>query len=271
MTSNEIGPIIVIVLFIIGLIIFSVRASRISYVKSNSILIGELRSLNSEFTFIKIREYTKYYFAHDTKRKFDRDSPYDFMNRHVYENLNSYKDLTNKISINLSMYNNYLDSYDNLRDFNGQVPDNSKLKEKVFIKYEEMLYRSMKFNSPTTNFFVEYYITYTSPKGQNHYKDCAEYPMNIIEQNIYEIEVDIKKKKTRQYRIKAERSIMTDSKRYEIMKRDNFKCKICGSSANDGVKLHVDHIYPVSRGGKSTNDNLQTLCDRCNMGKSDKI
>ena len=41
-------------------------------------------------------------------------------------------------------------------------------------------------------------------------------------------------------------------------------------TAKDGVKLHVDHIIPVYKGGKTTMSNLQTLCDRCNLGKSDK-
>ncbi len=55
------------------------------------------------------------------------------------------------------------------------------------------------------------------------------------------------------------------------MRRDGFKCQICGSTAKDGVKLHVDHIIPVSKGGKTEPKNLRTLCDRCNLGKSDKI
>lgn len=55
--------------------------------------------------------------------------------------------------------------------------------------------------------------------------------------------------------------------RYEILKRDHFRCTLCGASANDGVKLHVDHIFPVSRGGSTTRANLRTLCAQCNLGK----
>lgn len=68
-----------------------------------------------------------------------------------------------------------------------------------------------------------------------------------------------------------QRRLMTDSLRYDILRRDNFRCQICGATAADGVQLHVDHIFPVSKGGKTEPSNLRTLCDRCNRGKSDKI
>ena len=59
--------------------------------------------------------------------------------------------------------------------------------------------------------------------------------------------------------------------RYQVLKRDNFKCCACGASpAKDpAVKLHIDHIIPWSKGGETTLENLQILCSRCNIGKRD--
>lgn len=58
--------------------------------------------------------------------------------------------------------------------------------------------------------------------------------------------------------------------RFLTMKRDNFKCKNCGRSpaTEHSVILHVDHIYPWSKGGETIIENLQTLCSKCNYGKS---
>lgn len=75
----------------------------------------------------------------------------------------------------------------------------------------------------------------------------------------------------RQRYIAAERRIMTASMRYDVMRRDNFRCVLCGASAEDGVQLHVDHIVPLAKGGKTEISNLRTLCDRCNLGKGAKI
>lgn len=61
--------------------------------------------------------------------------------------------------------------------------------------------------------------------------------------------------------------------RFLVMQRDNFKCCACGASpAKDpSVELHIDHIIPWSKGGETVMDNLQTLCSKCNLGKSDLL
>jgi hypothetical protein len=60
------------------------------------------------------------------------------------------------------------------------------------------------------------------------------------------------------------------SLRFRIFKRDKYRCQICGRSADDGVKLEVDHKIAWANGGGNDIDNLWTLCNECNAGKSDK-
>src|SRR5213592_2305758 len=57
--------------------------------------------------------------------------------------------------------------------------------------------------------------------------------------------------------------------RFRVMLRDNFRCRSCGRSpaTHFGVVLHVDHINPWAKDGRTTYENLQTLCSDCNMGK----
>jgi hypothetical protein len=64
----------------------------------------------------------------------------------------------------------------------------------------------------------------------------------------------------------TKRKAISKKIRFEIFKRDNFKCQYCGSSAPD-VILHVDHIKPVARGGDNDITNYITACESCNMGK----
>ncbi len=52
-----------------------------------------------------------------------------------------------------------------------------------------------------------------------------------------------------------------------ILKRDGYKCVICGRTEKEGYELHVDHILPKDKGGKASLENGQTLCSRCNFRK----
>lgn len=57
--------------------------------------------------------------------------------------------------------------------------------------------------------------------------------------------------------------------RFRVMQRDNRRCRVCGLTADDGVRMEVDHIVPVAKGGKTVESNLWVLCQPCNGGKSD--
>lgn len=59
-------------------------------------------------------------------------------------------------------------------------------------------------------------------------------------------------------------------KDFSIFKRDSFTCIYCGkSSIEDNVKLHVEHIIPISKGGKTELKNLITSCSDCNSCKNE--
>lgn len=68
----------------------------------------------------------------------------------------------------------------------------------------------------------------------------------------------------------AKRKSISKKDRFEILKRDCFKCQYCGAAAPD-VLLHVDHIHPVSKDGSNEIINLITSCEGCNFGKSDRL
>lgn len=55
--------------------------------------------------------------------------------------------------------------------------------------------------------------------------------------------------------------------RFEILRRDGFRCRYCGKKAAE-VELDVDHVVPRALGGSDAPDNLATACRACNTGKA---
>lgn len=63
--------------------------------------------------------------------------------------------------------------------------------------------------------------------------------------------------------------------RMRILRRDGYTCQVCGLGAGEispltgkTVRLHIDHIKPISAGGDNSDDNLRVLCSDCNQGRS---
>lgn len=52
-----------------------------------------------------------------------------------------------------------------------------------------------------------------------------------------------------------------------VYRRDGGRCVYCGSTES----LQLDHIIPFSKGGATTIENLQLLCQKCNLEKSNHI
>lgn len=70
-------------------------------------------------------------------------------------------------------------------------------------------------------------------------------------------------------KIEKKRNPIESRLRHEVFKRDDYQCKECRKSNKEST-LHADHILPVSQGGTDELDNLQTLCQACNLAKSNR-
>lgn len=58
--------------------------------------------------------------------------------------------------------------------------------------------------------------------------------------------------------------------REDVLIRDGRKCLLCNKSEEDGIKLTMQHVIPLSKGGETTAENLVTLCERCNQNCKDE-
>ena len=99
-----------------------------------------------------------------------------------------------------------------------------------------------------------------------------KYNIMITSTLLKDVQSEIATKLNKLGHSKNQRSAMTNDLREAIKKRDNYTCCMCGNSVYNepNLLLEVDHIIPISKGGKTEASNLQTLCWRCNRAKSNK-
>lgn len=120
---------------------------------------------------------------------------------------------------------------------------------------------------------LEAFISYINLEGRTSSLEISDSRQEIQKEVIMEKSsddtADIANKRSKKSVHITTRSVNARF-RYQVLKRDHYKCCSCGASPAKGsaVELEVDHIIPWADGGETVLDNLQTLCSICNNGKS---
>jgi hypothetical protein len=133
----------------------------------------------------------------------------------------------------------------------GRQPRYSELKKPIS-KYSAGTYEN-RFGSWTKA--LEYFVNWVNNVGQSSFEENSQMVADSS------LDTPLIKHKTKRE--------ISDRLRFKILVRDGFKCLACGASPlkSAGVELHVDHILPWSKGGETIDENLQTKCKQCNLGK----
>lgn len=241
-----------------------IKKKQHDFVVETSNKLKRILSINDTYKFYDIFPL-RFKRSCSSKKEFDRLDLRDFFIECLREKPDYYDKLIELVNINNELYTDYLDEFMLIMNDSSEEDEQLYNEYSYYKKLEEVICDE-KMLHPTISLTAHVKKSYVSPQGRNKYYDDDEFTHSEI------IKCLVQAKKTISTRINVnyERALMTDSLRYDVLKRDKFRCTICGATAQDGVKLHVDHIFPVSRGGKTELDNLRTLCERCNRGKSAK-
>lgn len=133
------------------------------------------------------------------------------------------------------------------------------------------LEKALGFNEYKLNelYFPIFSFRYISAGGNSGTQFDIVMDIEMLGRFINYLLESIKFKKT----VEGQRKLMTPKLRKYIIERDNHTCKYCGNSTKKepNLLLEVDHIIPLAKGGTTVEENLQTLCWKCNRSKGSKI
>ena len=245
---------------------------RQQYIENNDSIIKQLKLLNVRYCGQfdnSLRDEYCYFQEFQTKSKFDTFNPEKYLEGLIVCTPSFYEGILKGVLKNKVLSNSYLheccqlmlsrdvpDGYDGLFD-----------SEEQYLKVRDSLFSQWKL-APRIEAKVTVTWSYQSPAGRNTYRGSRSFDSKALTNLCHRAEERARAEKERYDAASYQRSQMTPKLRFEVMKRDGYRCRICGRSASEGAKLEVDHIIPVSKGGKTIMSNLQTLCRECNRGKA---
>ena len=279
LSSSQIGLIIALSVFAFCIIaffaiFFSVRIRNKKYerfVTGYSERIHELVSINKKYVFYDFKDSYTLFHQYDNKTTWRKVEPVAYLTKCLRDNYDKWAMLKKSVEHNRIYYTKYVKEISGINShITSRVCINFKMNYTKCLKVEKKLFGKMQLK-PSINALVVVHLRYESPKKRVTEDKKQVFKYEEFVRTLDSVSSFRMDRETYERFVAAERSILTDSMRYDVLRRDGFKCVLCGMSSSDGAILHVDHIIPVSKGGKTVMSNLRTLCERCNLGKSNKI
>lgn len=233
--------------------------------------IKELENLNKVYNFTFDRSEFSVNRNYDNKSNFNKVQPEDIFAHSMHNEIVYYTSLVRNIKRNIESKREYDRRLDVLRELDKiTLPEGCHVPLFMLRIRESKLFKDLIQDPPTqVSFCIE--MHYSSPKGKVQLHKSKTFLLHDMEVALESVARKTLDPNVRKQLINVERSEISDSLRYDVLNRDGFACVICGAKKSQGARLHVDHIVPVSRGGKSEISNLRTLCERCNIGKGAKV
>lgn len=242
-----------------------------AFVSKNSSCFCSLKEINSRFTFYPKINYDQYH-IYDNEDFYKSISCDDYLIYQLQYQAKKISEQIEKIRCNEVEYKKYLDQIKTLQLGNFSAPI-GKLKKEKLLKIEKILCHKAKL-SPATQFFLTVTLSRSNINGRTYDSKSKTYSAETI----FMLIKRLRNKNGAYYRdreiwdaiCRVERGRVSNKMRFSIYARDGYRCRKCGVSQRYAT-LEIDHIIPIAKGGKSTYDNLQTLCHKCNVEKGDKL
>lgn len=269
--TNAYITLAIIVFFAILLIWLVKGEQEKKTIRETSVLLKKLSELNAEYPFhLNLQGRYVYRKALPSKPKFDRYEIADFFDECVLGN-SGLCSISNAFLENRKLYQEYSERIKELKsEITEEQAKKLHVSYKKYRRIEQDLFLKQVLR-PFLNCEIVCVVSYDSPQGRNHYSRSEKYRIDDVMPRFNALQQRIAQQNSEEARKKRARSQMTDKLRYTILKRDGFRCVLCGHGRDDGAQLEVDHIFPVSKGGETVPKNLRTLCKECNRGKRDEV
>lgn len=261
--------------FVLSVILVGLHVNQRRYtafVSENSSCYRTLKKINSEFTFFPEINYDQSH-IYDNKTFYESISCEDYLIYQLQYYAKKIGEQIEKTDCNVTEYRKYIERIKTLQLGNFSAPI-GKLKKEKLLKTEKQLCHEAKLPQPATQFFLKVTLYCSDINGRTHDSKTETFSAETILRLIKRLQ----NRNGAYYRdreiwdaiCRVERGKVSNKMRFSIYARDGYRCKKCGVSQR-AAALEIDHIIPIAKGGKSTYDNLQTLCHRCNVEKGDKL
>lgn len=251
----------------------------VDFINEHSLAIRAIKELNSKYQFSPIYPLI-YKYCYDTIVNFENVSCKDYLIYQFHLDTLCVRRIIKSRNNNISKEIDYKSKVDLAKDklgnFDVSIENLDEEKLRNIESIESIVFNDL-IEKVDTDFYAEVHLYLTRGRIHRVVDEKKEsFDLNEIIDVLKSIDSSKVIDGRRFYSGKVwksiervERAKVSNELRQEIFERDGYTCVICGSTEKES--LEIDHIMPISKGGKTEPDNLQTLCHDCNIRKGNDI
>ena len=240
-----------------------------SFVLEHSVAIKKILEINARYHFECVPNLDMQQ-LYDNQHFYLDISPLDYLTYQLVSKKDEALRAIDCAEKNKTIFADYLKSVETIQEFDKYDTEAPLLFKRIRIAKEKKIFNSKKL-IPITDLVIQVVITLTNIYGGYRDEKIDFFESKEIKQIIRKISQKdgtfYKDEDVWQSICRVERGKVTNKIRFAVYERDGNRCCRCGSPYD----LEIDHIYPISKGGKSNFANLQTLCHSCNSLKSNRV
>lgn len=242
------------------------------FILKYSVCLKQLNEINAQYNFYPYVNINQSH-IYDNEKLYETVSCRDYLIYQLQYIRQTVFSQINKISANRKQYSEYLAKVNAITQLGQFEVSVGKLNTDKLLQKEKEFIKKRTLPTPITQFVLIVTLYCSTINGRVYDEKNAMFNAK----DIYSLIKRLDNKSGDFYNdreiwdalCRVERAKVSNKMRFSIYARDGYRCCKCGIS-NRYAPLEIDHIIPISKGGKSTYDNLQTLCHKCNVEKGDK-
>lgn len=264
----------ILVIAIIILAVYCIIQNRYKdFVLQNSVCLKQLNELNSRYNFYPYVSFDQSH-TYDNKNFYNTISCEDYLIYQLQFIRKKIFDQIDKVNSNKRMYSSYKNEVKNINQFGKFDVSTGKLKLDKLVGIEKKFIEKQTIQAPVTQFSltVTLYCSTINGKirGRKRENFSVDDVLTIIKRLANRRGAFYCDREIWDAICRVERGKVSNKMRFSIYARDGHRCCNCGIP-DRYAQLEIDHIIPIAKGGKTTYNNLQTLCHRCNVKKGDSL
>lgn len=259
MSPVTIAVVIVVTLAVLAGIWLLVVSAAKKDVRNTSEILAGIEEVNQGYEFYDVDEEIRLEYPLESLEEYRGASLDKLFMGTVRKKIPQFEEVFGWAQSNVIQFAAYKEELKSIPNWTEKDDDcGRKIPFWLYKHYEKKLVNAAVFGTPVTETTFIAVKQYTPHKGKTM-EESKTYSMAEAKEFVRLAKAHEQERQQRE----NERRQASSQIKYEVLRRDRFRCVICGRTPEQGAKLHIQAVKPLPKHERPSADCFRTVCEDC--------